>query len=386
MVTIATQTVSAGGPFGTSRRGEGVGSGVIVDASGVVLTNAHVVDGATSIAVTTADGRRWNAEPMALEPDLDLAVLRLEGASGLPVVPMADSDALLLGETAIAIGNPYGLGLTVSTGVVASIRRDVEVRPGLWHSYVQTDAAINPGNSGGALIDLDGRLMGINTAIRADAEGIGFAIPVNRAAKVVRDVMAYGQVRAPWLGFDVQDVSPRRLVGTPFTKGALWVAAVHPGGPAQLAGVQPGDLVVAVDGRPVASRADLENFLADRGPEGRLAVTVLRSGVTLDPVLTTTLPPPLIGRYVVDKVWRIGLRESADGLIISSVDPTGALAGLGVAAGDVLWGLDGQRIIGRATLDARVGAAKARHRPSVLLTVARGRVRGSADVPIGAAR
>lgn len=186
VVTIETQ-VSQSSPFAAlygAPRSSSAGSGVVIDSDGVVLTNAHVVEGALSIEVHTNDGRSWPAVVLAMESELDLAVLRLEGARDLPQIAMADSDALLLGEPAIAIGNPYGLGLTVSTGIVSSVQRDVEIRSGLYQSYIQTDAAINPGNSGGALVNIHGELIGINTAIRADAEGIGFAIPVNRARKI----------------------------------------------------------------------------------------------------------------------------------------------------------------------------------------------------------
>ncbi len=384
VVTIAT-VVQTQNPFsfGGSTRASSAGSGVIVDKSGVVLTNAHVVLGAETIRVHLSNpDRDFVAVPMAIEPELDLAVLRLEGASDLPVIAMGDSDNILLGETAIAIGNPYGLGLTVSTGVIGSIRRDVEVQPGLWQAYIQTDAAINPGNSGGALVNLDGDLIGINTAIRADAEGIGFAIPVNRARKVVDDVLSYGALRAPWLGLDATDVSPRRLAGTPWPKGAVLVDDVHPGGPAQRSGLQSGDLVVAADGRPVASRADLGSFLADRAPGVPVLLSAFRNSQPIEFTVKTEAVPPHIGRYVLEKLWQIEVAPVDGILMATTASGTGAWTAIGLRLGDQLRAVDGTPVLNKADVEAALGRAKARHRDAVLLIVERGPARASIRIDI----
>jgi serine protease Do len=288
----------------------------------------------------------------------------------------------MLGEPAIAIGNPYGLGLTVSTGVVSSVRRDVEVRPGLWQSYIQTDAAINPGNSGGALVDLDGNLIGINTAIRDDAEGIGFAIPAGRARKVVDDVLVYGALRAPWLGIDATDVSARRLAGTPWPKGAVLIDDVHPGGPGEDAGLLAGDLVVEADGRPVASRADLSSFLADRAPGAAVRLTVVRGGRSSSVTVRTEAVPPHIGAYVRDRVWQARFAVQQGALAATSVTHGGAWSAAGLQSGDLLVAIDGVRLKNEAEVDQLLGRAKGRHRDTVLVLVARGRSTASLRLPI----
>ena len=229
---------------------QGQGSGVVLTQDGVVLTNAHVVEGASSITIHTAAGDALSAELMALDRSLDLAVLKVDSRSALVPIALANSDDLYLGETTIAIGNPLGLGLTVSTGVVSSTSRTMEIQQGLYQDYIQTDAAINPGNSGGALVDLEGRLIGINTFIRRDAEGIGFAIPVNRAKKVADDLVRYGAVKVPWLGCDLVDIHPRRLAGTRLAKGVVQVLRVHDGSACASVGIREGDLLFEIDGRP----------------------------------------------------------------------------------------------------------------------------------------
>jgi len=382
VVTIETEVAQAS-PFSMfygPQRGSSAGSGVIIDSDGVVLTNAHVVEGALSIAVHTQDGRTWPAVVLAMESELDLAVLRLQGASGLPEIEMADSDALLLGEPAIAIGNPYGLGLTVSTGIVSSVRRDVEIRSGLYQSYIQTDAAINPGNSGGALVNIDGALIGINTAIRADAEGIGFAIPVNRARKIAEDMLAYGDVRAPWLGMAVSDIHPRRLAGTPLAKGAVLVSRVWSGGPAARAGLAPGDVLFRIDGRPVASRADLNAYLAARRPGAEVTLGILRDDRVLELRLTSTDLSAESSRAAVRDILGVAATPLRAGVRIDRLDPNGTFARAGLRPGDVVLAADGQALSGQGALEEAVRRARARHRGSLLLTVQRGQQRGMLEV------
>jgi serine protease Do len=356
------------------------GSGVVIDPRGVVLTNAHVVQGATRIRAHTLDKRSFEATPIALDTELDLAVLQLEDASGLQAITVADSDALLLGETVIAIGNPYGLGLTVSTGVVASIDRQVEIHPGVYQNYVQTDAAINPGNSGGALIDIEGRLIGINTAIRAEAEGIGFAIPANRARKIADDLLLYGSVRAPWLGCDFSDISARKLAGTGLDRGALRVAAVHAGGPCAKAGIERGDLVFQIDGRPTASRADLNAWLASKKPGDRVVLEAVHRDAVVARELNTTDLPDDAGKTALA---RLGVKFTPldRSLAVMEATAEGTFAQAGLRAGDVIVAVDGVRVTDEGTLLAALSRAKARHQPGSLFTIRRGRVQG--HVPVG---
>ncbi|HMU81033.1 MAG TPA: trypsin-like peptidase domain-containing protein, partial [Microthrixaceae bacterium] len=243
VVTILVRG-SGGSLFGVQRGpSESEGSGVIVGSDGVIVTNAHVVEAADTITVHLTDGRTFPGTVVAADRSIDLAVVRVSGASGLPTLPLGNSDDLLLGEPAIAIGNPYGLGLTVSTGVVASTGRDVDAPGGGKQTYIQTDAAINPGNSGGALVNARGELIGINTFVHSAGEGIGFAIPVNRARKITGDLLIYGAVQLPWLGVDLMDRSATRTAAP-----TVAVARVYEGGPSQRSGLRVGDTVVEVSG------------------------------------------------------------------------------------------------------------------------------------------
>ncbi len=357
----------------------GEGSGVIVDKDGVVLTNAHVVDGASALTVRLSDGRSFPARVVAVDGPADIAVLKVDGARGLPVLPMADSDDLLLGETVIAIGNPLGLGLTVSTGVVASTARDLPVGDGPVQTWIQTDAAINPGNSGGALIDLEGRLIGINTFIRRDAEGVGFAIPVNRVRKVAADLLAYGEVQLPWLGVTLIDVPGGRR-GHPGARTAALVRMVDGRGPAAAAGMVPGDVVLTVDGHRIMSRADLNARLAEKQPGDAVVLGVQRpTGDVSFPVTSARLPAKM-GRRVVDQGLGVAFRGVPGGLLAATVEPDGAWARSGLLAGDVLVAVDGDPVSSVDDLVHALDRAIARHRSSIWVTAARGRHRGTIEL------
>ncbi len=358
------------------------GTAVVFDPRGVLLTNAHVVEGARSVRVRTEEGESWEATVMALDADLDLAVLQVRGAPQLEPIAMGDSDDVLLGETVIAIGNPLGLGLTVSTGVVSSLRRELEVREGAHQSFLQTDAAINPGNSGGALVNVEGELIGINTAIRADAEGIGFAIPVNRAAKVAADLLYYGTVRAPWLGFDVTDVDNRRLSGTVLADGAVFVDRVWASSPADKAGLRAGDLVYRIDGRPVVSRADLNARLAERAPGDEVAVGFARGGQARELRVMSTDVPDIVVAGSMEDVLGITVTPGEGGLVVNTAEADGSWAKARLRPGDVILGADGQSLSSEAQLLQSIRRARAQHRASVLFTVQRGRYLGHMAVRV----
>ncbi len=273
----------------------GLGSGIIVDRRGYVLTNSHVVDGAEEIKVTLADERTYPAVLVGTDPQNDLAVLKVAGLR-LPAAVLGNSARLAVGETVIAIGNPLWIegGPTVTVGVVSALRRSME-EPGLpvLHNLVQTDAAINAGNSGGPLVDLGGRVVGINTAVIASAHGIGFAIAADTVKPILKALIATGRVVRPTLGLQAVSVTPQRAYanGLPVERGAL-VTQVEPGGPAEAAGVRPGDVITAVGGQPVR---DLHHFHAalERGRVGEaLEVRIWRDGQTLSvrPVLKADQP------------------------------------------------------------------------------------------------
>ena len=265
----------------TERETQATGSGVVVDAArGYVLTNAHVVENATTIDVTTKDNRRFRAQLIGRDADTDVAVLRIQ-ASALTAVPIGDSDRLEVGDFVLAIGNPFGLGQTVTSGIVSALGRSGLGIEG-YEDFIQTDASINPGNSGGPLVNLEGQLIGINTAILAPGGGnigIGFAVPVNMARRVMDQLIRYGEVKRGRIGIAIQDLTPdlAKAMHTTHTTGAV-IARVDPGSPAQRAGLRTGDLVVAVDRVPVNSGTQLRNMIGLSRIGKEVALTVDREG------------------------------------------------------------------------------------------------------------
>ena len=242
---------------------QNVGSGVIVDAAqGNILTNHHVVRGASAIRVSLQDGRSFSAKVVGSDPDTDLAVLRIP-AENLQALALSDSSDLRVGDFVVAIGDPFGLGQSASSGIVSALDRS-NLRAAGYQNFIQTDASINPGNSGGALVNLNGELVGINTMIYTPSGGnvgIGFAIPSNLAAEVMRQLLQHGQVQRGGLGLDTLDITPRnaRQLGLAPGSSGVAVARVADGSPAQQAGVQARDQIVAVDGKPVSTSAQLRN-------------------------------------------------------------------------------------------------------------------------------
>jgi serine protease Do len=262
----------------------GLGSGIIVDSRGYVLTNNHVVQGVERIKIALADGRTFRASLVGRDPFTDLAVLKIDGKN-LPVVTLGDSARLAIGETVVAIGNPLWIegGATVTTGVVSGRGRSTE-QEGLpvLHNLIQTDAAINPGNSGGPLVDLAGRVIGINTAVIASAHGIGFAIPINNAKPVIKALIAGGRITRTSLGLFAMSLTPQLadVYDLALDRGAL-VKRVDAGGPAELAGLQPGDVITAADGRPVKDLHHLHDQMALHTAGESVTLRVWREGQML---------------------------------------------------------------------------------------------------------
>src|SRR5215469_1889674 len=257
------------------------GSGVIVDARrGYILTNAHVVDHATSITVTLQDGRNLKAKVVGADPPSDIAVVKVE-ASGLTQIRLGDSATLAVGDFVVAIGNPFGLPHSVTSGIVSGLKRS-GFSPDDYENYIQTDASINPGNSGGALVDLHGDLVGVNTAILSasgDSIGIGFAIPVNTASRVMRQLIEYGAVERGQLGLSLYAVTPgvARSLGLHKAAGGI-VAQVIPGSPADKAGVRAGDVVTAIEGHHIESNTDLRNAIGLLRVGDGVTIDLLRDG------------------------------------------------------------------------------------------------------------
>ena len=330
---------------------QSLGSGVIVDAArGLVLTNHHVIEGADEVSVTLSDGRTMEAEFVGSDPDTDVAVMKIP-ADGLQEIPLADSGALRVGDFVVAVGNPFGIGQTVTSGIVSAVGRS-GLRGLGYQNFIQTDASINPGNSGGALVNLDGQLVGINTASfnprgsMAGNIGLGFAIPANLARNVLSQLVSTGEVRRGTLGLDTQAVTPRLASGLELgvQRGAL-VTRVLAGSAAAAAGLKPGDVIVAANGERIESPADLHNFEGLQPVGSRVTLDVRRNGQALEVTAEVRdqprshagdqLDPRLTGATYAELPER--LRQSgARGVLVESVARGSRAARNGLREGDVV--------------------------------------------------
>ncbi len=350
--------------FDERRQVQSAGSGVIVDAqAGYVLTNHHVLGGSSDIEVTLQDGRRYKAKLMGSDKKVDLALLQID-APDLKALMFADSDALKVGDIVLAIGNPFGLSQTVTSGIVSALGRNGLGIQG-FEDFIQTDASINPGNSGGALIDLRGRLVGINSAIIAPAGGnvgIGFAIPTNVARAIMQQLIQYGEVRRGGIGARFQDLTPELAdaFGLSTFQGAL-IAKVDPDSAASEAGLKAGDIITQANGRPVTSAADMHHRIG-LSPLGQiLKLKLLRQGKTLDrEVEIRAIPIPSakgaeLSPYLAGSVLQDVLppdQEDPIGVMVTDVIASSAAARIGLQTGDVIYGVNRSRIRSIAELKA----------------------------------
>lgn len=288
------------GPY--EERLQGQGSGFIVNADGTILTNAHVVAGAERVTVILKDGRRMEGTVRGVDEVTDLAVVKISGGS-LPVAPLADSDQVQVGDWAIAVGNPFGLDNTVTLGIVSTLNRSSALAgiPDKRLDFIQTDAAINPGNSGGPLLNESGEVIGINTAIRANAAGIGFAIPINKAKEVIPQLSRGEKINHPYLGVQIANLTPElakqnnsdpnSTVMLPEVVGVL-VVGVVPNSPAATSGIRRGDVITQIDGQSIASAEQLQNLVEKSGLDKTLRITVRRGSATQQiSVRTAALQP-----------------------------------------------------------------------------------------------
>ncbi|SEN35343.1 serine protease DegQ [Nitrosospira multiformis] len=262
-----------------SRRAASLGSGVIVSSQGYILTNHHVIEAADEIEIALADGRKTKARVIGSDPETDLAVVRVD-MEGLPAITFGYSDNALVGDIVLAIGNPFGVGQTVTMGIISALGR-THLGINTFENFIQTDAAINPGNSGGALVDASGNLIGINTAIvsrTGGSLGIGFAITAGVAKQIMEQIIRTGGVTRGWIGVEVQDMTPELAESfkRPTTSGAL-IAGVLKGGPADRAGVKPGDIIVGVGGKEVTDSSGMLNLVAALPPGNMATITVMRN-------------------------------------------------------------------------------------------------------------
>lgn len=356
-----------------------LGSGVIVDGSGLIVTNHHVIENMTEVRVALPDRREFEAEIVLRDPRTDLAVLRIKGQGPFPALEIGDSDALEVGDFVLAVGNPFGVGQTVTQGIVSALSR-TNVGASEYGFFIQTDAAINPGNSGGALADLGGKLIGINTAIFSQSGGsigIGFAVPASMVRAVVDSARAGGKaVRRPWLGASMQAVSGEIAEGLKLDRpaGAL-VAAVRERSPADAAGLRRGDIIVEVDGRSIDDPESFGYRFALKGVSGEAPLTVLRAGKREKLVVRLQSAPetpardairlqarsPLVGANIVNLSPAISEELGLDigeGVAIEDIEEGSAAARVGFQRKDVLLSINGETVSSTRQLERvlRAGA------------------------------
>jgi len=359
-----------------------LGSGVIVRSDGYVLTNAHVIARGQNIKVVLADERELDARVVGVDADADIAVLKVE-AGTLPHLEFASSDDLMIGETVIAIGNPFGFSHTVTTGVISAVRRSLKSEGRTFLDFIQTDASINPGNSGGPLLNIRGALIGINTAIYGGAQNIGFAIPAKRASQVVGDLIRYGEVRRSYLGVQVQDLTPELASALGIeTRHGVVVREVEDGSPGESAGIEPGDVILEIDGHDVRDRSEFDERVAAAAIGSTLKLTVQR-GTNQRTVAVAA--SQLTETRVDDIGWRllgVKVKDKArsDAVAITAVRRGSHADRAGIRPGDLLIAVNGTATDSvsafRQAVSALRGAAEAQ------LAIQRGRAQYRLTLPL----
>ncbi len=366
-------------------RRSSLGSGLIIRSDGTLVTNEHVIVQASGIRVLLADKREFAAELIGADSDFDIAVLKLtmgENPQPLPYVQLAEDDDIMIGETVIAIGNPYGLSHTVTTGVVSATGRTLRAGEMVYHDFIQTDASINPGNSGGPLLDVEGRLLGINTAIHREGEGIGFAIPNRRVRSIVNQILDHGGVQPSWIGITTQDLSSELAYhfGVNESAGVL-VASTDEDGPAHQAAIQPGDIITHVDGNRVRASIEFDRSLRGVTAGDRVELTLLREGERISSeVKVATVPLERMDTLA----WRmVGVAVASPrqgGVVVERVRAGSPANRIGLERGDVIAALGGREV---SDLDGfRRAIHSYRHSNNMLLSVVRGRRLYRVTIPL----
>ncbi|MCU0603110.1 MAG: DegQ family serine endoprotease [Desulfobacterales bacterium] len=342
---------SEGGP-GREFKQRSLGSGFVIDKEGFIVTNNHVVENADQIKVRLADEREFDAKIIGRDPKTDLALIQIEGAKELSPLKMGDSEKLEVGSWVLAVGSPFGLEQTVTAGIVSAKGRFIGAGP--YDDFIQTDASINPGNSGGPLLNMNGEVIGINTAIVAQGQGIGFAIPVNLAQNIIAQLKERGSVTRGWMGVGIQDLTPElaQYYGLKDQKGVL-VTQVFPGDPADKAGIQAKDVIIAVDGKPVGTGRELSSAVAAMAVGREIPVKILREGkervlkVQLSERKETELeakgPTPETDELGIraadlnpETARRFGIDENEKGVLVAAVKPGSKADQSGLQQGDIV--------------------------------------------------
>ncbi len=361
-----------------------LGSGVIIDGKkGLILTNAHVIQKTATIKVMLQDEREFEAKIVGADPDSDLAVLKIDSEKQLPDATMGSSDDLMIGETVIAIGNPFGFSHTVTTGVISALNRSIRTEDRVYHDFIQIDASINPGNSGGPLLNINGDLIGINTAIYAKAQGIGFAIPIGKARKIISDLIQYGEVKQAWIGIIVQDMNEKlaSYLNVAGKKGVI-VKTVEAHSPAEEAGVRESDIFLSIEKKQVNSVDDYKSATKILAAGDTLQAELWRDGNKKTVTIKTKLFPleladdlafKLLGISVDDltqknrQAYEINARE---GVVIAKIKKNSYLARIGAEPGDVIRQIDNYAIQDKE--DFKKAIVKFRRKNSLVVLLQRG--------------
>jgi serine protease Do len=369
-------------PGGFEQRG--VGSGVVISRDGHILTNNHVVEEADQIKVKVSNGREYSGKVVGRDPKTDLALLKIEGASDLHPLKLGNSEEMKVGSWVVAVGSPFGLEQTVTAGIVSAKGRVIGAGP--YDNFIQTDASINPGNSGGPLVNLKGEVVGINTAIMAEGQGIGFAIPINMAKEIAAQLQDKGHVTRGWLGVNIQELTPElaQSFGLKEKKGAL-IAQVVSGSPAEKAGIEPGDIILEFDGQVVSDSKDLPRIVASTPVGKMVSVKLSREGKAMDRMLKVGEMDEKVARAEIPSSHKslgiavqdltpeiargLGLKQ-ATGVVVTRVEPGSPAAEAGLQTGDVIREVNRKPV---KNADAFVEMLKkSQGRGTVLLSIQRG--------------
>lgn len=361
-----------------------LGSGVIIDGKrGFILTNQHVILKSKTITVGLKDGREFKAQIVGADTDSDLAVLRISSPKALTDITMGDSSNLMIGETVIAIGNPFGFSNTVTTGVISATNRSVRTEDMVYHDFIQTDASINPGNSGGPLLNINGELIGINTAIYAKAQGIGFAIPINTAKRIVSDLIRYGEVIPAWIGITVQDIDPdlARYLKASAIKGVL-VKKAEKSGPASKGGIREGDIILSINTRDIISEKNFQRAMIAHSAGEKIDITIWRNGNTKTFSFKTSVFPKELALDLAYNLLGISVENlstknrytykamAKQGVLISDLNRQSFLARIGARPGDVIRQIDDITI--KNINDFEEAIIKYREKNSFIIVLQRG--------------
>jgi Do/DeqQ family serine protease len=361
-----------------------LGSGVIIDGTkGLILTNSHVIQKTGTIKVILQNELEFEAQIVGADSDSDLAVLKIDSENQLPAIKMGSSDDLMIGETVIAIGNPFGFSHTVTTGVISAINRSIRAEDRVYHDFIQIDASINPGNSGGPLLNINGDLIGINTAIYAKAQGIGFAIPIGKARKIISDLIQYGEVKQAWIGITVQDMDEKlaNYLAAAGKKGVI-VKSVEPQSPAEKAGLKESDIIFSIANKKVNSVDDFQSVAKSLAAGDTMQARVWRNGKEKTIAVETKVFPLELAEELAFKLLGIKVDEittgarrkyriaTREGVVILKIEKNSYLAYIGAEPGDVIRQIDDYTI--QNTEDFKKAIVKFRQKNSLVLLLQRG--------------